>query len=237
MSSKIKQLILKNGLLSEKQIFAIELTCKRVNVREMLDNLEFKEYYGKLYRSKKMREFETDLDYLQDYLQEGPPITIRDIDQKEKRRESYGYNDKVYLDSDIQLQMNALDRDIKQVFLESELKESLRKREIDTSDPFIADLINQFMNEDHSSKDVSELSEDLDTIQLLSADKEAVILGFALLMMDIKQNIPEKDQQAFVRNMEMWKLQAIAVKYIHRLIPTAINVSGDQSNSDDFEQA
>ena len=78
------------------------------------------------------------------------------------------------------------------------------------------------------------MSQELDLIKLASKYKEAVLESIALILMNAKKNIPDEQLLNKINRIDMWKLQAISLKYLQKLGPFFVN--GDNSNINDADE-
>ena len=119
-------------------------------------------------------------------------------------------------------------------FLENKTKEIFERDEVDVEDPFVVDMISDIKKDVQFKSRYIKMSQELDIIKLASKDKEAVLESIALILMNAKKNIPDEQLLNKIKRIDMWKLQAISLKYLQKLGPFFVN--GDNSNINDADE-
>lgn len=225
----IIKLINEKGLLKEEQINLIDALCRKIdfkNPNEMPNLVAISKPENK--------EIQNDFEYIIDYLLLGAPKTFAEVLTRDKLRKDNFKDDKVYFENDVQLQVEDVFDEVVYTFLENKTKEIFERDEVDVEDPFVVDMISDIKKDVQFKSRYIKMSQELDIMKLASKDKEAVLESIALILMNAKKNIPDEQLLNKIKRIDMWKLQAISLKYLQKLGPFFVN--GDNSNINDADE-
>jgi len=233
---EIDEILLKNNILTQDEIDFIQYY---IVLKGDPKNPEWLSAIGsattKIINDPAFSKFAKDAQYIAEFLSRGTPRSMQDIILRSQLRNDENCTTK-HSKNDILLNMMELDNNMEDFYLEKGFLDELQNMDIDINDPFIQDIITSLQTDDQTAKKFKRFIEQLNCINLYSDNKEKIMLGIAMKILEAINTIDKKLLSSEIEDIEPWKLKIMFVYYLGAM-GLSFNNSDDQdsqNDSDDF---
>ncbi|MBQ7351285.1 MAG: hypothetical protein IJW59_00240 [Clostridia bacterium] len=228
------QFLLDQGILTQEQIDVIDwnvIASGRVNKEEFYRAISINN--RRFFTDRDLTIFARDCQYLVSFLYEGAPKSFVDIITRSELRAEFEPADRKkskYYENDVKLNMLEICDSIEDGFSGESLKLALEEMGMDQKDPYVDEIAKSLLSDEKAKKQIGRFKQQLDTIELVSENKEKIMLGLAMRILEAQRTMNSQEISSDCEYIEPWKLKAMVVKYMGAMSPIIVNNQGQNED-------